>query len=176
MATNKTYTTPVWWIAIIIVIKIGLTALFIMGIQRVQAMNDDYRNAQIDRIVINQLITQGVYIVILLAEVITYWKIRERIIKKGLVWGHIMGLLTAFVILPVAFMLYTAWLTMNSGGGDAGNKLRIAGTFQTVMIWSALIIGHTCFVMVLIDAFKKHPEPELEQPAPDSPDILNDYA
>ena len=119
---------------------------------------------------IREVIIQVIIIMILLAQAITYWKIRKRIARKGFVWGHIGGLLLAFVIAPMALTVYATWLSMNSGVGNYGREIIAAGAVLGVLVWASLIIAHICFVLVLIYAFKKRKE-EPETPASDSPDM-----
>lgn len=175
MANNKSYTAPVWWIGLVILVKVLLTILILFSFIRLMEVRDeltyDYFRDQIK----NQLISQGVLLIILVAEAIIYWRIRSRIIRKDFVWIHIGGLLLAFVMNPIAFIIFSAWQSMANNAGEVGSKIAIASQIRMYVVWAALIIGHICFVLVLIDAFRKQKK-EQETPAPDNPDLLNDYA
>jgi hypothetical protein len=177
LSANKTYTTPVWWIAIIIFIKIIFSIFYIIQIRDFQALDgSDYGRDIVKRLYINQLISQGVLIIVLLAEAIIYWRIRRRTLHRGLVWVHIGGLLAGFIVIPLLYTAYVAWLSVNSGDGNAGDKISDAILIQKVFIGVCLVVGHTCFILLLIDTFKKRRKQESEPPASDSLDILNDYA
>lgn len=174
MVNNKNFTAPVWWIAAIIFVKMAMAVFLFISMQHLLSISEEFYDPQLRRVFRNQLISQTVLIFILLAEAITYWKIRRRIEKKKLVWVHIVSLLMAFAVLPVFFMLYTTLLATRVVAADYSSRVRTTGISQTIIVWTFLIVGHVFFVMVLIDAFRKRKE--VQPPAPDSPDILNDYA
>lgn len=177
MPNNKPYTAPVWWIAIIILVKIAMAISFVIGVHNLEksTYSDYYYAEEFRRIYRNQLISQGVLIIILLAEAITYWKVRTRIKRKRLVWIHIAGLLLPFAVMPIAYTSFNIWLATQVVAADYSDKIRNVGVVQSILMWTCVIVGHICFVMVLIDAFRKRKE-EAPPPAPDRPDILDDYA
>lgn len=172
--SNKPYTTAVWWLVIIIIMKTILVALNIFSMQQMVGPNEEYYNVELRRIINNQLISHLILVVILVAEAITYWKIRYRTVRKGLVSGHLVGLSVAFIIMPVVANMYAFWITAHSGAGGAGDKLASFFTIQRAIIWAFIIIGHVCFVMVLMDAYRKKTG-LIALPADGTDDILNDY-
>lgn len=175
MTAKKSYTTPIWWIGFVILVKVLLTLAVLytfIGVMKTRSelTYDYYRD-----LIKNELISQGIFLIILATEAIIYWRIRRRIMRKDFVWVHIGGLLLAFVGAPIGFTLFTAWQSMTNGAGDAGSKITIANNIRTYLVWAALIIGHIGFVLVLISANKKRSD-ELRSTTTNGPDILNDYA
>lgn len=162
MADQKSYTTPVWWIGAITFLEAILLLVFWWGLQDFRTKDNDIAAEITYRFMMKQLGSLVVTLAILLAEVFAYWIIRKLIVRKFLTWIHIIGLLLAFVVLPIVFVFFKASLKLDPD---------IRGTLH----WTFLIVGHSCFVLVLIDVFKKRNK-ERETPAPDSPDLLNDYA
>jgi hypothetical protein len=122
-----------------------------------------------------QVITQGVFLILLVVEAIIYWRIRKRSIRKDLAWLHIGGMLLAFVVIPIFFSVFVAWQGFSNSSGDARSTIVMISTINRYVMWAAIIIGHIGFVMVLINAYKKRTN-ETDPNTTDGPDILNDYA
>lgn len=132
------------------------------GVQGLRTRENDIVNETTSRILMDQLNILGVTVAILIAELFTYWIIRRLIARKFLVWVHIIGLLMALVVLPIVFTFFIPSLILDLD-------------IRRMLNWTILIVGHACFVLVLIDAFKKRKKDQ-ETVASDSPDILHDYA
>lgn len=163
LLVNKTsYTTPVWWMGVITLLEVIAFLVLWSGVQDLRTKGNDIVNEATVKILMNQLNFLGVTVAILVAELFAYWIIRRFIVRKLLVWGHIIGLLLALVVLPIVSTFFIASLNLDPD-------------IRRAFHWTLLIVGHICFVLVLIDAFKKRKKDQ-ETVASDSPDILNDYA
>lgn len=170
---KKNYTTPVWWIGFIILSQIIFAVVLIKASIRVKSLQDD--GFSVWDIYGPYLITQGVYMLILLAEAITYWKIRNSVVRKDFVWAHVGGLLFSFFFLPIFYGIAITLISGNNSSGDVRKNVETLYQIRTILFWSILVIAHIFFTLLLIDVFKKSRQ-QLGPPAPDSPDILNDYA
>lgn len=175
LANKKSYTTPVWWIGFIILVELCFSIASIFTLRKAMEVRSMFGEEQMRRVYLTNLISFGIIVVVLLAEAITYWKIRKRITRKSFVWGHIGGLLLAFIIVPLLYTVSVALISANSIPDDFTRRMSIAGNIRIGLFWTLLVVAHICFVRVLIDAFKKRGE-EPDPPTSDSPDILNDYA
>lgn len=171
----KAFTVPFWWIgAIIALLLIPCVSLWI-GYQRISALPQEDYLENLRKIYIRQLVMLGLLLVILIAEAITYWKIRRLIGRRSLVWTHLVTLLLAFIMIPLVITLYNAWLSKTYTPSQYSAKILFVATIRLSLMIVLLTFGHICFILVLKDAAKKRKQ--LKQPPEQAgDDILNDYA
>lgn len=142
---------------------------------RLANSSDEAIRGAYDQLVRNQLIGLIGYTVVLVAEGFAYWKIRYANPRKGLVWGHLAGWIIASLIMPALYFLLVYWFSLRYSPDNYRNHISSYATLQQGIMWGVLIIGHLCFAMVLVDAYRKKKHPEADTPDDDAENFLNDY-
>lgn len=136
----------------------------------------DYLRSYYLQLFLRLLISQGILSLVLIAELIVYWHLRDKDIKRQFAWAHILLLFVSMVILPLIPALYIWWATYKQVGvGGLASSKQIRQGFE----WGLFILAHLFFIMMLIDRKKRH-KAEKEVTALDKeqegPDMLDDYA
>lgn len=116
----------------------------------------------------------GIFILVFFIEGLLYWKFRYHAFSRWLAVGHLAGWLLAILVIPLLSFAILHWVGneySNEYFSTFAPKLTIV---QKLAIRASLIIGHLCFVLVLVDAYKKKKHPE-QNTDDDAEHFLNDY-
>ncbi|WP_276484710.1 hypothetical protein [Paraflavitalea pollutisoli] len=170
---RKPYTTPVWWLSIILFLKSALTAVVIVAFWQM-SRTDRLNTGASQQLIRAQWISLGGYFIILFSEVIIYWRLRYYQLNRRLIWGHLTGWIIAIIGMPLLYAIATIWVSSQFPAEKVQSGLATLTSIQVGVMWGVLIIGHLCFVLVLVDAYKKknHPEQNTDD---DAENFLNDY-
>lgn len=116
-----------------------------------------------------QAINFAIMAVVLVAELVIYWKLRYHISKKQLAVMHGVGVFFAFVLVPLIYVFYLRYSQVDEA------KITSINTIRWIITWSLFVIAQGLFVTVWIDTRKRR-KVEALMASGDGKDILNDYA
>lgn len=131
---------------------------------------------QIRMVFFNQVLNQAGIAVLLLAEAIVYWRLRNKSINRKWARLHVIPLFVGTGILPILFLLFMWWSRVVHINV---NKLQKVQDIRTGLVWGIFVIAHIFFVMMLIEVSKKRKaakEVASRDKEQDGPDLLEDYA
>ncbi|MDF2192482.1 hypothetical protein [Paraflavitalea sp. CAU 1676] len=174
---NKPYKTPVWNILAIIAIKIVFTIWWGYSVIDLWSNDSggDYNEEEFYQLFLKwQLISLATIIFLLAAEAFAYWRIRFREIKRPLAHIHIASLFLVLVLIPVIGTLLTIG-NARFGVYEPDDAAVEFARYKQFIMWGSLIIGHICFVVVLITARKTRSKP-IDVPLSEKAEILSDYS
>ena len=111
--------------------------------------------------------------IILLAEAIMYWIMKNRLYRMQWVWFHVSSLYFVVLVLPILFVFLNYMIRRRFEIWDELEWIRKLNLLRNILFWSALLIGHLYFVLTIVKAFSKKGEPEEENNEP--ADFLDEF-
>lgn len=167
MSNRKSFTAPVWWIGIITFIILIPICFTVISFYNTRGNG----GVDIEGEMRTVFISQAIILSILVAEGITFWKIRKKAFNRKFAWAYIICLLLAIIIVPVLNILFGVWADYFS---DSMETVRTTRQILSMLSGGSLIAAHVFFVLVLISAFRKRPTLPVSET--EGADLLEDYA
>ncbi|HET6996432.1 MAG TPA: hypothetical protein VFI06_15665 [Chitinophagaceae bacterium] len=131
-----------------------------------------YRNIRklegfsLDRLPLRFLVVELAVLVILLAEIITYWALRYKIRNKWWVRLHVWPLFSFMVVFPLLLMILSVLIVRHYGSLGIG-LLKV----RAFLFWTIVPLSHIFFIVTIVQSFKPIKQPISDEP----PGLLDEF-
>lgn len=144
MEQRKNYMRPFWWLLVLFVLKLGMFLLAVNSISQSPVLRPHLRSI---------IPPQVIVLVVLIAEIVTYWYMRKWQYRRFFAKWHIGLWYAAILLVPLAFIVIqysSLWISSDAHSNAHLWLKRLWNIFE----WSCLIIGHIFFAGAIMEGVK----------------------
>jgi|GEM_PF-1340899 len=176
MPKQKTFLVPVYIIVFSVLVGAAFEWPIVMSILKNKPSASDSFDNDLRKLFIGRLVNTAIVYIIMLAECLVYWMIREKRIRKDFAIGHAVAVALALVGIPVGFAITYNFIDLSIPSDETARTIQIMNALDSGLFKAFLIIAHICFTLLLMNVWKSRKEKLVEIAGGDEKDILNDHA
>lgn len=168
MREGKSYLTPFWILLIISLFRVTWAVVIFYSIQN-SSVDASTKEEFFRRLFYS--FWQIFWTAMLLAEVIFYLKIRNRIAVRKFALLHVFLTGGAFIILPLLISFLILYYSHTEPPSTYYESIRMLSIVRLVVFWVLILAGHVFFVLLIIRSFFSSPDTDR---SPDEPSGILD--
>jgi hypothetical protein len=153
MELRRNYMRPFWWLLVLFVLKLAMFLILLNSISQSTMLRPYLRSIVPPQVII---------LVVLIAEIVTYWYMRKWQYRRFFVKWHIGLWYAAILLAPLAFVIIqysSMWLPPDAHSNAHLWLKRLSSIFA----WSCYIVGHIFFAGAIMEGIKNRRNEQLPE-------------